>query len=251
MFNLKLSFIVISLVAAIARPAAAVNLMVCVEDQLYIPYLDKDERKRADGNVVELLRWSAQRIGFNVVLKRQSWGRCLSEIADGKVDAAMAVNYTPARAKLMAFPQGAELSKPPAYLWRFHYPFFVEKGSVFSLEEYRQQGKYGISSPNHYVSYDTLKRQGLLAPYDYTLESGLKMVALGRLDAYVVDSEIGQAALQRLKLADKVEASKEFLLETYGHLAFSRHFYQDHKKQVDSLWQSLALGRAQLFNLPK
>lgn len=227
------------------------NVTVCLEDQLYIPYLDKNERKETDGSLVNLLSWSAKQAGLDVTLKRQVWGRCLSDIANGKVDAAMAVNYTPERAKVMAFPQGADLDRPLAYLWRFHYPFFIKKGDAFSFEQYRQQSKYGISSPSHYVSYDMLKRQGLLSPYNYELDSGLQMVAIGRLDAYVVESEIGKSAIGRLGLTEQVIQSKDVLFETYSHIAFSRPFYLKHKQQVDKLWQSLALGRAQLFNFPE
>ena len=229
---------------AAAQPT---QMTVCIDDQLYVPYFDKDERMRTDGKVIELVNWSAQKNNLSLEVLRKSWPRCLAEIATNKVDAIMAVIYTPERAELMAFPEGAEQSTPDTYLLHLRYPFFIRKGSDFRLRDYQRQSGFGINAPREYIAHQMLDRMQLLSAYDYTLDNGLKMVAAGRLDAYVVERASGHYAVERLALEQKVQATNETLMERYTHIPVSRQFYQHYKPQVDSFWHDLATARKKIL----
>ncbi|REL28366.1 hypothetical protein DXX93_18550 [Thalassotalea euphylliae] len=227
--------------------AQPIQMTVCIDDQLYIPYFDKDERMGDDGKVIELIQWSAEQNNLVLKVLRKSWPRCLAEIASDKVDAIMAAIYTPERAELMAFPDGAAQANPDIYLLRLRYPFFVRKGSDFRLRDYQRQSGFGINAPREYIAHQMLAHMELLSAYDYTLENGLKMVAAGRLDAYVVESASGHYAVERLALEQQLQATSEILMERYTHIPVSRQFYRHYKPQVDSFWRDLATARARVL----
>ncbi|WP_147302292.1 substrate-binding periplasmic protein [Thalassotalea euphylliae] len=236
-------FLVLLFLTTLPSHAQPTSMRVCIDDQLYIPYFDKDNSMRSDGKVIELVRRSAANNSLVIEIQRKSWARCLAKLIDNRVDAAMAVIYNAERADLMVFPKGAEQDKPALYLMRLRYPFFVKKDQPFRLSEYQRQAGHGISAPREYIAYQMLADMKLLSAYDYSLDNGLKMVAAGRLDAYVVEQASGQHALARLSLEQQVEAAGEALIDKYVHIPVSKQFYQAHQVQVDGFWQDLAAAR--------
>ena len=91
-----------------------------------------------------------------------------------------------------------------------------------------------------------LAKRNLLPAYDYDLETGLTMVAAGKLDAYVVETSIGLNSLAKLQLQYAVEPTAEIFLESYWHIAFNSTYYLEHQVSVDALWRDLAQIRETL-----
>jgi polar amino acid transport system substrate-binding protein len=236
----------IILISVIWFPAHASELKVCIEDISYIPFIDSNAEKLSDGLLVKLVDVSAGQNKLKVKLIRQSWPRCLSQVATGEVDALMGIIYTPDRSREMVFPKGADKPNPDMYLWKVRYPFFVKKGKNFSFNSIKKRLEFGIGTPYQYVTYQILAEQKLLPTYNYDVEAGLSMVAAGRLDAYVIETSIGLHHLAKLSLLEAVEPTEEALLESYWHVAFNPQYYATHAQNVDGLWRDLAVFRDSL-----
>ena len=229
--------------------AHADKLRVCVEDKLYIPYLDRNTDKNTDGLLIQLVQQSARAQQFETVVIRQSWPRCLAQVVSGEVDALLPIIYTNERAKQMVFPLGAELNNSDIYLYQVRYPFFIKKGRNFSFANQPHTFRHGIGTPYQYVSYQILADYQLLPVYDYDVEAGLAMVAAERLDAYVVETLIGLNSVANLGLQDVVVPASEHLLESVWHIAFNSAFFARHSQRLEAFWTELALLRATMPSL--
>ncbi|GGD59156.1 substrate-binding periplasmic protein [Lacimicrobium alkaliphilum] len=224
-------------------------MLICYESDRYEPFLDvlgKGENDSTEGYLIQLSRWAAKKSGFSAEYIRRPWSRCLNMVKMGTANAAFSVIYTPQRAKSMRYPKGADKEQPEHFLWKARYPFFVARGSNFSFQNYRQKPKAGIGAPFGYVPYKKLKEQGLLAPFDLSLEQGLQMVAAGKIDGYVVETQIGLSAVKKLKLSEKIQVTSDILMAAHWHIPFNKTYYRHNQQQVKQFWGNLQTAREQV-----
>lgn len=239
--------LLVSLLAYFTKLSAN-SFTVCVENNISTPFYDTTGANLKEGILTKLVSEVANKNLFQVEFVVLSWPRCMEKVASGEMNAILGIIYTPERANVMAFPSWAEQKDPQIYLWQARYPFFVKKGQSFKLAEIEKAPKFGIGTPIKYVTYQILEQKKLLPLYDYDLETGFNMVAAGRLDAYVVDTESGLDTIEKLQLSKELDVTEEALLESYWHIAFNPIYYQEHKQQVDKLWRDLAQARITLMS---
>jgi polar amino acid transport system substrate-binding protein len=229
----------IAILTSFCTPLWADVLTVCIEDNVSTPFYDSAGEKLKGGLLTKLVNQVASNNHLQTEFIMLSWPRCMEKVASGEINAVIGLIYTPERAATMAFPPNADQLNPKIYLWQARYPFFVKKGQNFNLAEIEKAPKYGIGTPIKYVTHHILEQKKLLPLFDYDLETGLSMVAAGRLDAYVIDFKSGMDAIEKLQLQNKIEATQEALLESYWHIAFNPDYYKTHQQQVDKLWAEL------------
>jgi polar amino acid transport system substrate-binding protein len=227
---------------------SANTLTVCVEDNISNPFYDTTGGILRGGILTKLVSEVASKNQFRAEFVVLSWPRCMDKVPSGEINAILGIIYTPERASVMAFPAGAEQQDPKIYLWQARYPFFVKKGQALNLAEIEKTPKFGIGTLNEYVTHQILEQKNLLPPYDYDVETGLKLVAAGRLDAYVIDTQTGMDIIKKLHLSNMVEPTTEALLESYWHIAFNQNYYKEHKPQVDKFWSDLAEIRFKILS---
>ncbi|WP_161568607.1 hypothetical protein [Pseudoalteromonas phenolica] len=122
--------------------------------------------------------------------------------------------------------------------------FFFKSSSKFELENYKPN--QGLGAPLGYVVWQTLNEKGWLSPFQYEPAQGLKMVAQGKLDGYVVERLIGLNLLFENHLQEEVTYSQNHLLDTTWYLPFNKNFYLNNQVLVENFWFELNNARAHL-----
>jgi polar amino acid transport system substrate-binding protein len=217
---------------------AAPKLKICHEASNYPPYIYQQDNQ-AQGLLVDIILGAAEALNIQIEFDAKPWNRCQKDVKTGRSHALFAMIKTPKRANEYAFPLDEK-----NHLWTAKYPIFTSKKARFSLSNYTPDK--GLGAPLGYVVWQKLKERGWLTPYQYTPEQGLKMVANGKLDGYVVERLIGLHLLHENQLSDHIIHSEENLLDTIWYLPFNRSFYLNNQNLVTSLWSELGKTRTHL-----
>lgn len=93
-----------------------------------------------------------------------------------------------------------------------------------------------------------LKDKNVLSSINLNPIQGLKFVANGKLDGFVIDTQIGTYLSKELNLEHKLTATKYSLLQTKWHAAFYKEFYQTNQKKIDEFWKAFEKHRSHLVN---
>lgn len=218
--------------------ASKMSLKICHENNYYPPYIFL-EKQDAKGILVDIIDAATKEVNISVELYARPWIRCQQDVISGQAHALFAMVKTEERSQKFAFPPEKKLSD--WYLWLAQYPVFTTKNTLFDATSY--QTEKGIGAPLGYVVWDILKDKGWLSTYQYEPVEGLKMLAIDRLDGYVVERQIGIHLLEKNKLSAKVEVNNKLILQTQWYLPFNKDFYQAEKALVDKIWRNIAIQR--------
>jgi polar amino acid transport system substrate-binding protein len=230
---------------AVATPSFAerISLKVCHEESYYPPYIHQEEDV-SKGILVDIIKGAFEEANVAFELYSKPWVRCQQDVESGQAHALFAMIQTDERKQAFAFPPENKLSK--WHLWLAQYPVFTAKGVPFVSAEYRPSK--GIGAPFGYVVWDILNAKNWLSPYQYDPLEGLKMLALNKLDGYVVERHIGLQLLEMNNLATKVEMNEEIILQSRWYLPFNKDFYKSEKVLVENIWRNIAVQRKKIEN---
>lgn len=218
------------------------ELTICHEANSYPPYIYTLE-DNSTGLLVDIIEEAARLTSIKLTLYSSPWLRCQKDVQSGQADALFAMVITPEREKLYVFPP----QHPDLYfLWQAQYPIFIGSNNKFDAKTYKPNTGFG--APLGYVVTDMLKKKNWLSDYAYSPSEGLQMVALGKLDGYVVERLIGESLLDQLTLSSKVQATKISLLNTNWYIPFNHNYYNKNKHKVIEFWQNVAISRQQIKN---
>jgi len=207
------------------------DLTICHEANSYPPYIFTLENN-STGLLVDIIKEAARLASIKLTLCSSPWLRCQKDVQSGQADALFAMVKTPEREKLYVFPpQGPDLY----FLWQAQYPVFIGSDIEFNPKTYKPNTGFG--APLGYVVTDLLKEKNWLSDYVYTPSEGLRMVALGKLDGYVVERLIGESLLDQLALSNNVQATETSLLNTNWYIPFNHSYYKENRLKVTEFWQ--------------
>ena len=240
----------------------AIEVTFCYEDRNFPPYIfSTSNNDQPKGLMIDLILLSAKDAGFTVNLISKPWLRCQKLVKQNQANALFAMIQTNERSQIFAFPKNKNLQQP--YLFQGEYALFIQKGGPFDLDKtqnplinknglnldvYYPLAKYGLSAPLGYVVRTILKDKNVLSSLNLTPIQGLKFVANGKLDGFVIDRQIGTYLSKELNLEHKLTATKHSLLQTKWHAAFNKEFYQMNQKKIDEFWNAFERHRSHLVN---
>lgn len=232
----------------LSQPALALTL--CIEDADYSPFLNGSPGAAHPGVLVELVQMAAAANHTQVILISHPWKRCIDMLSKGQVDAIAASIWLPEREAWGVYPKRPE--QPDAApdrelrLWHVEYPIFVSRQSTLSYDGQRFEGvRTGLSAPSGYVVWQRLKDAGVLHDTVLLPKAGLNLVALNRLDGYVVERNIGQHLLHDLGIEDKVTTLPTLFDQADWYLVFSHPFHRANTALAQRIWQSVGELREQ------
>lgn len=227
----------------LSHPVAAFTL--CIEEADYTPFLIGSAGATRHGVLPELISRAAAEQHKTLKIVSFPWKRCIDMLSKGQVDALAATIWLPERDSWGAFPKqpGQPQAAPDRSLrlWDVEYPIFVPQQGTLSYNGTDFSGiRNGLSAPPGYVAWLRLKDAGVL--YDGVLlpSAGLNLVALNRLDGYVVERNIGQHLLRTLSIEGKVRTLPQVFEKADWYLIFSHQFQAKHGPLTQSIWQSIA-----------
>jgi polar amino acid transport system substrate-binding protein len=235
-------------IAALANPPEV--LRICYEIDDAFPFIGPTVEHGQPGKslLVELIQSAAEQAELRIEFQRQPWKRCILQLQQGTSDAIFAAIWQPDRDAWGQFPGRDPQRKMPAErnyrLWQVDYPIIVRNGSALTWNGQQFSGiTHGLSAPIGYVANARLGTLGVLAKGSYSAEIGLNMVAMQRLDGYVLERQIARTYISKLGLQAQLSLLPEPLLRADWHVPFSHQFYQKHPDLAQRFWQALAEQR--------
>jgi polar amino acid transport system substrate-binding protein len=236
------AFLTLIMCTLLSSPAWAFTL--CIEDADYSPYLIGNSDSSDNGMLPHMIRAAAKDNQEPLKIVAYPWKRCIDMLSKGQTDALAASIWIPEREawgafpKLTGQPQGApDRSKR---LWSGEYPVFVAPQGTLSYDGKQFSGvKTGLSAPSGYVAWQRLKDAGVLYQDVLQPKAGLKLVALNRLDGYVVERHIGQHMLDQMGLTSQVTTLPTPYIKDDWYLVFSHQFQTANPDLTQRIWTSL------------
>ncbi len=233
--------------APLASPAP---VRICYEYHAQPPYIfgEHDVPTQHAGLLVELITQAVIASGLDVAFYRASWNRCLQDLKDGDADSTFAMIWTDDRDRWARFPKQTDGQlRTHARLWRGNYRVFTAIDHPLTWDGQQFSGlQFGLGAPLGYVAYQRLQAMDVLHPMALEPRWGLRLVAKGRMDGYVVDEYIGRWWLHQEQITEQMKILPASFFRDDWYLPFSLRFYDQNPEQAERIWSELARIREQL-----
>ena len=239
----------------------AKTVRICYEQNEMLPYAHGEGQVvPADpGPLPALIKQASVGAKLDLTLYRRPWKRCILDLEQDQADGIFPLIWTAERQQWAEFPRLAtgELD-PERYLWESIYAIFVQHGATLQWDGERfSQLKSGVASPPGYVAQQKLNQLGIRGPQNIPVQKGLLLVALGRLDGYVIDRHIGDHLIHTSGLSNRLTTLPSPFMSSKWYLALSKRFVRLHPDEAQALWNALekvrneqAAAINQLLQLP-
>ena len=230
--------------------------VLCAENQSYPPYFMGDQSTfpvKNPGILVEIIDASLKENGFKAEFIRRPWKRCLKLIEQNKVDGIFASIHLKEREIIGRYPylpvriSISNKPDPKRRLRRVTYSLFKKIGSDFDWDGTSFSNiKQSIGAPIGYVVVKKLKDDhNITANTRHLPAKGLAHVAEGHLDAYIVESSIGNSLVRKHGLADKLIEIEQPFASYDWYMMISHQFYNRDPEMADKIWTTLGQVREQ------
>ncbi len=240
LFSLTILFLTLLPTCAFSKQLA---LRICYENEDSMPFWS-DAGQVRPGLVIELVRAAALQADLNLELQRRPWKRCIMQLQSGQSDGIFAAIWQADRDAWGQFP-GRDPKRQQAVdrdyrLWQVDYPIITRTNSTLQWDGQQFSGlQHGLSAPLGYVASQLLESIGVLDKVNHAAEKALKLVALGRLDGYVIERHIGNAHIRNLELQSELTMLPIPLLQADWYLPLSHQFTRQHPQKAQQFWQAL------------
>ena len=239
-----LSVIATFVVMALAAPAHARPLTLCVEDVPQPPWTTPEQT----GLNFELLERVQKATGEHFEIAAKPWRRCLEDLRHGVVDGLIGAAYSPDRRMFAHFPMlgnGQVDSESALFVGRTY--VFLRVGGLARWDGRKLHNpRNTVIAQRSYMAGERLRRQGFAVLDDAkTPEDGLRrLVAEGGADVAVIHSELAHYLVNtdpRFK-GRVVEAQPPFDASPH-FLVFSPDAYKAHRGRIERIWSAIAQVR--------
>lgn len=241
--------VLLAILIGLSFSAYAGAFSLCVEDADYPPLLLAKDLDGQAGLLPDMARAAGAEHGQSMTLLRRPWKRCIAMLRSGQVDALAAAFWSPERESWGAFPKRAGQATGAdgdLRLWREEYRVFVPPQGKLRYDGHNFSGlSSGIGAPPGYIVWQRLKDAGVLSDTVLPPKVGLRLVALQRLDGYVIERSIGENLLRVLGISEQVSLLPQTYYEDDAYLVFSHQFQQTNPQLTQAIWHSLPAIREQ------
>lgn len=247
----RLSLATLTLLGSASAMAATPEVLrICYEIEDSLPFWAAvaDQSAPGQGLLIDLIQSAAKQANLRLEFQRQPWKRCILQLEQGQSDGIFTAIWQPERDVWGQFPGRDAKNNVPvqrAYrLWQVDYPIIIRNGSSLSWNGAQFSGtKNGLSAPLGYVANQQLATLGVLAKPSYTADIALKLIALERLDGYVLERQIARHHIRKLNLEAQLGFLPKPLLKADWYLPLSHQFYRQHPETAQRFWQALGEQR--------
>ncbi|KID38772.1 amino acid ABC transporter substrate-binding protein [Pseudoalteromonas flavipulchra] len=239
---LRLLFIVFCVFTSWACMATEVRF--CYEDKHAPPFIHGAGQTVPSANpgvtiqIVQQLDEHVKEVSFTYT--RKPWSRCLHELENGKVDAVVA-SHRASREGLMAYPKNPDGTVAQQYA--------INRISTCLLKSKTNKATLNLSKeielavPRGYAIRESMPKHFSIFETD-SLEHAIALVENELLDATIGLCQIGNMPITLSPPFNHLEAVFPPLETSFGFMAFSEQFYQQHPELSWKVWRA-----SQLINL--
>lgn len=220
---------------------------ICYENRDYPPYSmgASDVAGAEQGILPELINAAITDLGMQVNYKPRPWKRCIAEIKAGRVDGIFAAIWLPERDSWGYFPKLSVAQEDKSFrLATASYRIFTHRHGKLAWDGSTFSGMVrGVGAPLGYVAFKKLNTLKVLSAKTYDPVEGLKAVADGKLDAYVLEGIIGTTMLEREGLTNVLTTLPKPFFSRQLFLPFSHQFSKRHRGLAEKIWQRIKQNR--------
>ncbi|MEH6401929.1 MAG: hypothetical protein V7750_01060 [Sneathiella sp.] len=231
----------------------AKEFVVCHERQPFPPYFTMTMNNAVEdvvGVLPDILTQALRAAGVTPKYVGFPWKRCLELLKQNKIDGTFPSIYLKKRDVLGRYPMDQGKEDRSRSLANVEYSVFTARDNPVQWDGSFAGNKDPIiGAPLGYVVVQSLmKKHNIKANTQFLALRGLQLVALGRLNGYVVEKLGGERLLRLEGVEDKVVALQPPFEKHYWHLMISHKFYNDFPEQAEDIWDQVKLQRIQNFN---
>jgi len=194
------------------------------------PYIIETVDGQLTGVFIEQIRQASKNSGIPVTFDISNWSRAQKYVKEGKADAIFPVVYTKQRAEWLVYPKNP--------VTRFDFSFFARKEAPFRFDgnmgsmEGLTVGK--ISNAKMHPNFSVAEASGLInVEKRQSIDLLALAVARRRIDAFVAPHLMGDWALYKRKLENKVKRLSLPVGTSNIFLALSK------KSNMEKNWRTL------------
>jgi polar amino acid transport system substrate-binding protein len=193
------------------------------------------------GIAVEIAAAAARECNVAVDSARYPGGRLLAHLADNTIDAVLMLSFSPERLAIAVYPMAGDAADPAFQLATLSYAFYVRKGSDVSWDGNAMSGlKEPVGANFGWSIVDDLKKRGLAVETAQETGNNFNKLLRGRIDAFAIQTSIGDAYVERHKLAGKVAALEPPISSKPYYLVFSHGWHEAYPEAASCLWREIA-----------
>ncbi len=232
--------------ASIAEEVPDSPFRVCFEMQNNMPFMQGVPENGVvelgkHGVLTDLLTLAAEQHDIELDFYFMPWKRCIHQLRQGRVDGIIAAIWSVDRDSWGVFPLKEGSADNEMAIWFVDYLIFTKAGSELNWDGRSFVGvRHGIAAPLGYIAYKKLREQGVLHNQNLSLTDGFTLLALGRLDGYVVEETIGRRLMVDLQLTDSLVSIKTPFMREHWFMPVSHQWYKAHPEFSHQFWQTLS-----------
>ncbi len=234
-----------------SQPTLAEPITLCYEEQDYRPYLstttqNTDDKTGLRGMFPDMALLAGKQAGIEVRFITSSWKRCIDLVRTGRADGMFAAIYKAEREKWAAYPRTEGKIDIDKRLWTVDYNVYSHRNSPLTWNGTDfQHVTNGVDAPIAYFTYDQLKKMAVLPARNSLPEKGLQLLALQRLDGYVLEQFTAESLINRLKLNDQLKSHQPLFASENLYLVLSKQWAGSQSDRAEAFWSALAKVREQ------
>ncbi|WP_299787400.1 hypothetical protein [uncultured Shewanella sp.] len=193
------------------------------------------------GVLADLLILTAEELAIELNFSFMPWKRCIQQLSQGKVDGIIAAIWASERDSWGVFPKAGEAVDNEMAIWFVDYLIYTKSGSALTWDGKSFSGvRHGIAAPLGYIAHQKLSAMGVLHEQSLSLTDGFALLALERLDGYVVEETIGRRVVMDLQLSDKLESLTRPFMRVHWFMPVSHQWYKAYPEFSLSFWSTLS-----------
>lgn len=222
----------------------AAEMVICHEDQEYPPHIYMVKNGPSKGILPAIIRKSLNELNVKYKMVAYPWKRCIYELKKGKVDAIFGAIWSPDRDRWLKFPKDKKKLDYSRSLWKAEYPIFVRKDTKINYKNKKFSNvTNGISAPPGYIAEQKLRELKVLSKSSYLVKQALPLVLKSRIDGYVVEREIGNHQIGKMKASNELTTLSDNFFVDYWFMPVSKNYYQDNQELVEKIWTKMSQVR--------
>lgn len=232
-------FLLFSLVSFLAH-AEDPPLKFCYVDHSMSPWVIGTNQ----GLVISAIRKAEKELHQTFELVRLPWKRCLNEVKEGRIQAAIGASYLKERASWGSYPTTAQgrLNKD---LRLFNASFYLYKRVGSEVRWHDQQlmnlEQQHIGIQLGYSVGRELEKHGYPITYLPASDDLVNAFRSGELDFIVLESSEAKRIISTApSLKNTIIRDDEPIMVAEQFLLFNTNYYLAHQAQVNTIWETLA-----------
>jgi polar amino acid transport system substrate-binding protein len=197
------------------------------------------------GIAVEIARSAAKTCGVGFRPERFPGGRLLALLENNAVDSVLMLSFAPERQRIAVYPMAGGAADPALQLATLSYAFYVRKDGTVTWDGAALGGaERPVGANLGWSIVNDLRKAGIAVETAQDTRNNFNKLLGARIDAFAIQSSIGDAYLERHKLADQLTRLEPPISSKPYFQVFSHAWHQAHPEAAACLWREAAAIRA-------